>query len=123
MISSVFNDKLQILETIFLGDIYLKDIVQYIQQTKENFSFPRVLKILTDSRNAEFKFSLDDLETIIFENNSSLENYTQIIDAIIADKPKTTAVLMLYQELEKNPKYDFQVFSTKQAAENWLNIY
>ncbi|MFA5298019.1 MAG: hypothetical protein WC389_07405 [Lutibacter sp.] len=120
MVTSKFNYETGILESIFVGEVYLKEILDYIISTKENNSFPRLLKIITDTNDANFNFDINDLEIIIAENEKSLEKYDYIIDAIIVDNPKNTAISMLYQKLGENGKYKFEVFSTKKAALNWL---
>jgi hypothetical protein len=123
MIKSTFKNELNILETQFKNDVYVQDIINYIKATKENKRYPRTLKILTDASQALFKFSVNDLNTIISENNKSLEKYDAIIDAIIIDSPQEAALSILYQELAKNKKYYFNVFSTHEAAKNWLEEF
>lgn len=123
MVTAKFNQHNKILETTFEGNVILSEIVNYIRETKENVFYPRKLKILTDSRNAIFNFTIEDLEIIVKENYESLEKYEMIIDAIIIDDPKNTVLSMLYLELVKTNKYKFEIFSTKKAAENWLNNY
>lgn len=121
MVYTKFNFQTGVLESMFSGEIYLKEITDYIIATKENTSYPRKLKIITDARNAHFNFLPKDLETIIYENNRSLEKYDFIVDAIIVKSPQTTAISMLYKELTKNKKYKFNIFSTREAAFEWIN--
>ncbi|PIV94067.1 MAG: hypothetical protein COW44_06195, partial [Flavobacteriaceae bacterium CG17_big_fil_post_rev_8_21_14_2_50_33_15] len=83
MIHTVFNKETNILETQFKDDVFLNEIIDYIITTKENKSYPRTLKILTDSQHAVFKFTVSDLNAILSENVESLKNYDAIIDAII----------------------------------------
>ena len=45
------------------------------------------------------------------------------MNAIIVSDPNTTALSMLYQELEKNKKYRFNIFATKKASLGWLNEF
>ncbi len=123
MITAKFNQHSKILEVTFKGNVTLAEIVNYIKATKKKGIYPRKLKIITDSRNAIFNFSIDDLEIIVEENYKSLEKYEMIIDAIIIDDPKNTALSMLYLELVKTNKYKFEIFATKSAALNWLNNY
>ncbi len=123
MIVSEFNSETGILESKFIGEVYLKEIIDYIISTKENNSYPRLLKIITDANHANFNFSINDLEEIIIENEKSLEKYDGIIDAIIVDNPKNTAISMFYKELKINDKYKFEIFSTKEAALDWLKNY
>ena len=52
-----------------------KEIVDYIIATKENGSYPRVLKILTDATEAIMNFSPGDLSRIVEENYKSIEKY------------------------------------------------
>ncbi|MEN8247618.1 MAG: hypothetical protein ABFS32_01695 [Bacteroidota bacterium] len=99
----------------------LKEIVDYIIETKENKSYPRVLKILTDARDAIMSLSINDLAVIVAENYKSLEQYEFINDAIILKNPKETGISMLYQELSKTKKYRFKIFSNEEAARHWLS--
>jgi len=123
MIIWEYNYITGILESKFMGEIYLKEVVDYIRATKENKNYPRKLKIITNALQASFVFSVNDLEDIVEENNKSLENYESIIDAIVIEDPKSTALSMLYQRLDKNEKYKFNVFSSLEAAHDWLDKY
>ena len=123
MVTSIFNQETGILESAFTDEVTLQEIVDYIISTKENKTFPRTLKIKTNATKANFNFSIDDLETIVNENEKSLEKYEFIIDAIIVDDPKTTMISMLYQRLEKNKKYKFEIFSTAIGASKWLENF
>ena len=123
MVKTTFNQQTNILESQFKGDVFLNEILDYIQATKENTTYPRKLKILTDAQHAAFKFNVNDLKSVVTENNKSLNNYQAIIDAIIIDSPETAALTVLYQELARNEKYHFNVFSTQEAAVNWLETF
>ncbi|WP_372770386.1 hypothetical protein [Lutibacter sp.] len=124
MIISKFNQQTGILENEFTEDVTLEEIVNYMISAKENKIYPRLLKIKTNATNANFLFSIDDLKTIVIENDKSLENFNLIISAIIVDNPQTTVISMLYQMLaEKNDKYIFNVFSTDKGALQWLKNY
>ena len=123
MVTAKFNQQTNILESKFEGNVTLAEVVNYIIATKKNKSYPRKLKILTDSIDAIFNFSIEDLEIIVEENIKSLEKYNLIIDAIIIDDPKNTVLSMLYLELAKSNKYKFEIFATKSAAIDWLNNY
>jgi hypothetical protein len=123
MVIAQFNPQTNILESKFEGNVILSEIINYIIATKENSSYPRKLKILTDSSKAIFNFTIEDLAIIVEENYKSLEKYDLIIDAIIIDDPKNTVLSMLYLELVKTNKYKFEIFATKSAAIDWLNNY
>lgn len=123
MVLTEFKHKTGILESEFEDKVNLKEILDYIIATKNNKEYPRDLKIITDASQAIFEFSFKELESIVVENEKSLEQYDSITDAIVVSDPKTTALAILFQELEKNPKYKFQIFATKEAAEDWLSQF
>ena len=120
MIKTEFNHQTGVLITKFEGDVTLKEIVDYIVATKKNKSYPRVLKILTDATKSNMLLIPQDLEIIVEENYKSIAEYDYIIDAIVLDSPKDTALSILYQQLAKTKKYKFQIFSTQEAAIHWL---
>jgi len=120
MVITKFDSKTGILYSNFQDKVSLKDIVDYIRKTKENISYPRKLKILTDATDATMNFGPADLMKIVFENEQSLKNYEAITDAIVVDTPKVAALSVLYGDFAKNEKYNFKVFSTKESARNWL---
>jgi len=123
MITVKFNEATGILDSKYTGEVTLDEIVDYIVSTKENISYPRFLKILTDATQAEMNFPGDALSTIVDENNKSLERYDTIVDAIVIDSPRETALSLLYKELSRSLKYRFKVFSTREAATEWLENF
>ena len=120
MISTKFNQQTGILETKYLGDITLKEIVDYINATKINSVYPRNLRILTDASQANMLFGHNDIETIVNANNESLKNYDCIIDALIVNQPTETALSVFFKLLSENEKYKAKVFSTNKGAILWL---
>ena len=120
MIKTFFNHKTQILETTYLGKVSLKEIVEYINETKENPNFPRTLKILTNCIDSEMEFGLNDIAKIVEANNQSLKKYDSISDALIVNNPNETALILYFQLLSENKKYKVNAFSTKNAAMNWI---
>ncbi|MCF7823725.1 MAG: hypothetical protein K9N35_06085 [Candidatus Marinimicrobia bacterium] len=123
MITSKFNSDRNILETRFFGEVTLKEIIDYIDATRLNRDYPRYLKILTDGLESFMNFPGEALPKIVEANNRSLEKYDAIVDAIILDSPRETALSIFYEELSKAPKYRFKVFSTKRAAIEWLDSF
>lgn len=122
MVDSKFNSELGFLDSKFEGDVIKKEIVDYIDATRLNKSYPRKLKILTDSTNANMVLAKNDLKAVVEANLKSLEQYDYIIDAIITENPKETAFSFLYKELSATKKYKFEVFSTREAAIEWLSF-
>jgi len=121
MIISKFNHQIGVLETKLQGDVTIEELIDYIVSTKQNTKYPRFLKILTDASEANMVFTHDELSLIVSETIESLEKYNFMQDAILVSSPIETALSILYQELSRSTKYEFQVFSTHQAAIIWLN--
>jgi len=109
------------LHSIYDGDITKDDLINYIDATRLNKSYPRKLKILTDSTKANMLLSKADLELVIEANYKSLEQYDYIYDAIITSNPKETAFSMWFKKMSANNKYKFEVFFTVEAALKWLS--
>ena len=120
MVEATFNKKKGILESMFIGDVTIKEIIDYIISIKNNKAYPRTLKVLTDARKSSMNFTISDLSLLVEENNKLLEKYDFIIDAIIIDSPKETALSILYKEFAEASNYKFNIFSTREAAIQWL---
>ena len=121
MVDFKFNSKSNILETKYIDNVSCDEVVDYITATKLNKELPRTLKIISDTRDGVFNFSIEDLGKIVDANNQSLEHYTAIIDAIIVDNPKNTVLTVLFKQFSTTKNYKFEIFATKVAAINWLN--
>ena len=123
MIIIKFDKNTGILLSTWKGDIDLNQVVNYIDSVRLNEDNPRRLKILTDSREANFILNPEDLPTIVEANIKSLKQYDTIIDAMLVANPHDTALSILYQELSAIPNYFFKIFSTPEKALEWLKNY
>lgn len=120
MITNTFLPDKGILESIWEGDVTLDQIVTYIRETKQNREYPRKLKIITHAHTSNMLLMPDDLRVIVEENIQSLAQYETIIDAFIANEAQTAALSILYEKFSRMPTYKFKVFSTPEAAMEWL---
>ena len=125
MVISKFNSKTGVLETKFEGEVSVKDIRDYILSIRKNKSLPPVVKIYSDATNARFEenVSRKDLEIFLEENRITLTQKKFAYDAFVISSTLETALGMLYRELNKIDNYKVEVFSTKEAAINWLNKF
>lgn len=120
MITNTFLPDKGVLESIWGGEVNLDQIVNYIRETKENKEYPRKLKIITHAHASNLLLQPDDLRVIVEENNQSLSHYDAIIDAFIANEAQVAALSILYEKFSRMPTYKFKVFSTPDAAMDWL---
>ena len=125
MVISKFNSKTGILETIFEGMVSVNEMFDYILSIRKNPSLPTVLKIYSDATNARFEENVArrDLEKFLEENKITLAQKDFVYDAFVISGAFETALGMLYRELNKIENYKFEVFSTNEAALNWLNKF
>lgn len=120
MIKCDFNDELQVLEVIYEGDISADEILEHARFIAENKNLPRKLNILTDARNAHYKFKPKETRQILKFLKQSVKKYEFIKDAFIHKAPRETAYSMTIEFNQQHPNYEHKVFSTKQAALIWL---
>lgn len=120
MISNIFNTDKGYLESIWEGEVSLDQIVHYIRETKENKDYPRKLKILSFAHKSTLLLEPDDLRVIAKENERSVAQYDSIVDAFIANEAQIAALSMLYEKFSRIQGYKFKVFSTPEAAMEWL---
>ncbi|MBN2236748.1 MAG: hypothetical protein JW729_04265 [Bacteroidales bacterium] len=121
MISHSFNASKNRLDVVYTGIVTLDEIIDYIETVKNDASLPRKLKIFTVAKNIEMNFKHDDLHHIVTAVESSAARYKLMVDAFIVDKAKETAFSLLFGNKSQSDNYELKVFSTHEAAENWLN--
>jgi hypothetical protein len=122
MITEKFNTETGLLESKWEGEVQLSEIIDYIVRTKENTNYPRHLKIITSAENAILSLNFQDLKQISEENKLSVERYSAIIDAFVVDKAVEAALTTMYEQVSEIRGYTFKVFSTKEAALEWLDL-
>ncbi len=123
MITTNYNQKDGILETVFEGNISLEEVLNYITLSDFDLEMPGTLKILSDSRKAKFSVDPENLEAVVEATKNITDYHPYIIDAVIVDDPMDTALLMLYEKISPVKKYKVKVFSTPESARAWLNSF
>jgi len=123
MIITNYNQEEGILETIFEGEITVKDILDYIAISDFDKENPGVLKILSDGRNAHFNVSPAELNKIVEAAGKITSFHLYILDAMVVENPLDTAMTMLYENISPVTKYKVKVFSTIQSAREWLKNF
>ena len=122
MITYIFNNATGILETKLEGKVSIKDITEYILLLSEDKSLPKKLKILTDATKGKFPKGVvpKDMIKLVEANRKSLAQRDFIYDAFIVSGAVEMALGMLYKSISKTKNYRFNVFSTREAALEWL---
>ena len=120
MITFDYNNDLQILEVQYIGEIHLKDMMDYGEMIRNSEVLPRNLKILTDATKAEYKFTVAELKIVLQAMEEQIKPYNSVKTAVIQQKPRETAISFLVDGNEPIQNYQHKVFSTRKAALHWL---
>lgn len=122
MINCNFDRVEGILFVEFIGEITADELNNYIISVRENTELPKKLKILSDASKGKFakKVGRKELMHFLEENKVTLSQKEAIHDAFVLSNAFEMALGMLYREFNKIQNYKFNVFSTKEAALNWL---
>ncbi|MBC35760.1 MAG: hypothetical protein CL663_06955 [Bacteroidetes bacterium] len=121
MKSYSLNEKDQILVVTATETLNIKDIIDHYLMLSRSQDYPKDFKCLIDCRNATFEMDHTKLNFTTNSVNLALQNFDRINEAILVEKPFETVIANLFEELNGPlENYTFQVFSTEEAALNWL---
>ena len=85
-------------------------------------NLPEVLRILEDATDSVVSFGVRDFEKLADRINKVSEKFKIIKHAVIHNSPKNTAFTLYFKNNYVNNRYKLEVFSTFEAASNWLGI-
>ncbi|MCK5028928.1 MAG: hypothetical protein KAR57_04785 [Bacteroidales bacterium] len=125
MITYKFNNTTGILETTFEGKITVVELIDYIESVRDDNTLPKKLKIFSDGSNGKFatKVNPKELKQFLDINKVTLKQKDYIYDAYVVSGSVEMALGMLYKNLIRIKNYKFNIFSTKEAALDWLNKF
>lgn len=120
MIEYKFNQKIQVLEVSYKGEITLSDLITYGENIKNDKSLPRDIKILTDATSANYQISPTDVEEMLKLLKEQVKPYKSVKSAVFHNKPHETAISYLVDNGKSIPNYKHKAFSSREAALYWL---
>lgn len=120
MISYHFNKEMQILEVNYIGNVTFEDLMEYGEMMRNNKSFPRELKIITDASSASYQLEPEDIAKLLKALREQVKPFNTVKNAVLHQKPKETAMSFLVENDGPIPNYKHNVFSTREAALAWL---
>lgn len=112
-----------ILYVTSVGDIHLSSMlrgVEFIENAKE---LPKRIKILENATSARVVFDHSEIQLIIDRLKDVLVRFDSYRHAVVLTDPTNTAFTMLASMMIHHPNYSLEVFSTRQAAEGWLELF
>lgn len=125
MISNTFNKEEGILYSIRSGKVTLEEFLKTVEEVGSNKEYPRKLLTITDASNSDLEITMDDFPVIIEQLKKYLPDFTSIHDAVIHnDAPTDVAIGLFFEQVSAViPNYNFKLFTTLEAARNWLETY
>jgi len=124
MIDVKYDKNLDIYHEHFVGSFTIDDMVSYYDSAGKNKQLLRKRYVIVDYTQAEFIFSIEDLNKLADIVKKNIGNYKYVKAAVLHSKPYEQAISMIFEDLIKNiPNFYTQIFSTKEAATKWLLFY
>ena len=120
MITLDFNKETKILVNTLSGTIDISDVLNMYHQIEHHDSLSANLKIIIDSQEARYSFTEKDLQKIANAIKHLLTKFNSIQEAIIQSTPYETAMAVLYEQMVHFDNFQFKVFTTREAAIQWL---
>lgn len=102
-----------------IGKVTLAEIEQLARDLYQAMS-QGVKLLLTDARDAEYEFSASNINEVIRITNPYYLPNATIYEAILIDSPREMAITHLYDKQKKRPNHVYKIFTTQNAALNWL---
>lgn len=119
-----FDHNLKISYERMKGKIHLNDLISYVQAKLNDPEYNNTYSILADIRGVEFQLSKDDKDIFykLFEDSSNVINKNRKC-AFLTNAPSEVVDSVLFKLSQSIfSKINIEIFSTKKAAYNWLNI-
>ena len=118
----MFNRESGLLETRFYGSVTKAQVIEYIISLRDpKNDYPKKLKIITDATEANMSFSREGLGEILKIVNDHPGMYQSVTDAMIMSSPRATALSMIVELFTQASPYRTKIFSTREAALEWLD--
>lgn len=113
------DTKSKIIKEIYIGKIYLQDLVEGVSSVFADKSFDKDYGVLVDFRDSELMLSTNEIDEFKAYHIGLFKNANNKI-AFLISNPRAAAISMIFTESSEYYKYA-KVFSTEIAALKYLN--
>lgn len=120
MINTIYDPELRVISTNYIGKIDAKEIIDYIDNLDLDKKVYENLLYFEDQSKAEFIFNPSEIRKLIHALFTKVSRLSAIRVAIFNLQPKETAFSLIAIRLLRAKKVHAKVFSTKEAAMDWL---
>jgi hypothetical protein len=116
-----FNEEAGFLELKTEGVMKVKDIISHYVHITMDDSLQGKMKVLIDSRGTRMDLRVEDIALTKEAVEKAMRKFSFLREAIIVDKPYETVIATMFERFySKMDNYQLRVFSTENAARNWL---
>ena len=122
MIQTTYCSETRIISTNYIGKIDAKEIIEYIGNLEITNESYKDLLYFEDQTEAEFIFSPIEIKQIVHALYAKIKDIPSIRVAVLNSRPKETAFSIIAIRLLKAENLHAKVFSTQQAALDWLEM-
>lgn len=116
----IYQNSSDIIQVKERSEINLTSIRAGFRQIRSDHSLPRRLKVLIDARETCINVHPGNVGEIIDETVDGCTRFQQLKEAIVLSNPRDTAMAMLISTANRCYNYQLGVFSTLEAALDWL---
>jgi len=117
-----YQEEIGLLTIKYTKHLNMNDIIDSMQEAKHNFPLAKDLKVISDFREVESKMKYIELPKLIKPTLEVIKSHDSILDAILVNKPHTTALSILFKKLIRKSNIDYEIFTSLEAAKEWLMI-
>ncbi len=120
MITHIYNQKQNCIETFFKGKVTKTEIIDFIHLLTKKNDYPKDLKILINASEGRLFLKPPNLFPILEENIKMFTIYNTLKVGIVTERPIDTALAVLYTRLIQLDHYQFHVFNSETSAKQWI---
>jgi hypothetical protein len=106
----------------YVGDFYVTDYITFKKKIINDSLFKPNYNFFIDFNQVNFKITEEDLEKYINFIDENLTNLGVRFSAIVTNTPNQVVTTTMYKMLQQNRSQTVEIFSTIEAASEWLKI-
>lgn len=114
------NNQLDIVEVNEENEINFSTIKEGYHKLTSSPNLPKQLHLLVDARANGLKINVNEIPEIVHIAGKVVKYFEVCKEAILLKQPKDTALATLLSIGLQQLNYQFKVFSTREAAIDWL---
>ncbi len=119
-ILTTFDSSLGILVFTVENELTSGAVIKYYKNLEKNSDYPRDLKVICFVTATSYPVKPEEVDEMVSALEKCCNNYSMLTEAFVAEDPYSTVITTLFSEKARISNYRSMVFSTKEAALNWL---